>query len=176
MMCRNCKAGAGAQLMAPLPSARVDSSRCVFKHCGVDFMEPLEVKQGCNFLRCYCCVFTCVASRSNHLEMAYDLTTGLFLMAMRRFQAVRDHGTRIIYLDNGRYFTRSSAQLKRDLKRLDDHNITNKLDSYGIEWEHNPLLLDIREESTKQSFVLFVRQWLPWLLIVTWEQLQTRAC
>ena len=41
-------------------------------------MGPLEVKQRRNLLRRYCCMFTCLASRSTHLEMAYDLTTGSF--------------------------------------------------------------------------------------------------
>ena len=126
--------------MAPLPSARVNPSRCVFEHCGVDFMGPWEVKQRRNLLRHYCCVFTCLASRSTHLEMASDLTTGSFLMAMRRFLAVRGHGTRIIYSDNGTNFTGPSAELKRGLKRLDDRKITNELAPCGIEWKHTPPL------------------------------------
>ena len=137
---RNCKAVTDAQLMAPLTSTRGNSSRYVFEHWGVGFVGPLEVKQGRNFLRRYCYVFTCFATRSNHLEIAYDLTTGSLLMAIRRFLAVRGHGTRIIYSDNGKDFTGASAQLKRDLKRLDDHNITNELSLCGIEWKQTPFL------------------------------------
>ena len=47
-------------------------------------MRPLEVKQGRNLLRRYCCAFTCLASRSTHLEKAYDLTTGSFLVVVVR--------------------------------------------------------------------------------------------
>ena len=70
----------------------------------------------------------------------HDLTTSSFLMAMRRFLAVRSHGTRIIYSDNETNFTRASAELKRGLKRLDDHKITNELAPCGIEWKHTPPL------------------------------------
>ena len=57
-------------------------------------------------------------------------------MTMRQFLEVCGHGTRIIYLDNGTNFTGASAELKRGLKRLDDHKITNKLAPCGIEGKH----------------------------------------
>ena len=70
----------------------------------------------------------------------HDLATGSFHMAMRRFLAVRGHGTGIIYSDNGTNFTGASAELKRGLKRLDDHKITNELAPCGIERKHTPPL------------------------------------
>ena len=70
----------------------------------------------------------------------HHLATCSFHMAMRRFLAVRGHGTRIIYSDNGTNFTGASAELKRGLKRLNDHKITNELAPCGIEWKHTPPL------------------------------------
>ena len=61
MICRNQKAVPGSQLMDPLPPGRVTPSRGAFEHCGVDYMGPLEIKQGRNRLSRYCCVFTCLA-------------------------------------------------------------------------------------------------------------------
>ena len=46
MLCRNQKATFGSQLMAPLPPARVEIGNSAFENCGVDYMGPLEVKQG----------------------------------------------------------------------------------------------------------------------------------
>ena len=104
MICRNQKAVPGSQLMSPLPAGRVIPSRGAFEHCGVDYMRPLEIKQGRNSLSRYCCVFTCLASRAVHLEMAYDLSTDSFLMAFRRFLSVRGDTTRVMYSDNGTNF------------------------------------------------------------------------
>ena len=70
----------------------------------------------------------------------HDLATGSFHMAMRRFLAVRGHGTGIVYSENGTNFTGASAELKRGLKRLDDHKTTNELAPCGIEWRHTPPL------------------------------------
>ena len=75
MVCRNRNASFGTQLMAPLPPARVEARRSAFENSGVDYMGPLDVKQGRSSVKRYCCVFTCLASRAVHLEMAYDLTT-----------------------------------------------------------------------------------------------------
>ena len=104
MVCRNQDASFGTQLMAPLPPARVESGKPVFENCGIDYMEPLEVKQGRSHLSRYCCVFTCLASRATHLELIYSLTTDSFLLGLRRFLSSRGHSTRVIYSDNATNF------------------------------------------------------------------------
>ena len=138
MICRNQKAVPGSQLMAPLPAGRVTPSRGPFEHCGVDYMGPLEIKQGRNRLSRYCCVFTCLASRAVHLEMAYDLSTASFLIAFRRFPSVRGDTTRVMYSDNGTNFVGANSQLQKGLKRIDQHR--NELAPRGIEWKHAPPL------------------------------------
>ena len=139
MICRNQKAVPGSQLMSPLPAGRVIPSRGAFEHCGVDYMRPLEIKQGRNSLSRYCCVFTCLASRAVHLEMAYDLSTDSFLMAFRRFLSVRGDTTRVMYSDNGTNFVEANSQLQKGLKRIDQRRIVNELAPRGIEWKHAPL-------------------------------------
>ena len=126
--------------MASLPSAGVNPSRCLFEHCGVDFMGPLEVKQGRNLSCRYCPVFTYLVSKCTHLKRACYLTSSSFLMAMWRFLAVRGYVTKITNSNNGTNFTGASAELKRGLQRLDDHKITNQLAPCVIEWKHTPPL------------------------------------
>ena len=126
--------------MALLPAGRVTPSRGAFEHCGVDYMGPLEIKQGRNCLSHYCCVFTCLASRAVHLEMAYDLSTDSFLMAFRRFLSVRGDTTRVMYSDNGTNFVGANSQLQKCLKRIDQRRIVNELAPRGIEWRHAPPL------------------------------------
>ena len=140
MICRNQKAVPGSQLMAPLSAGRVTPSRGAFEHCGVDYMGPLEIKQGRNRLSRYCCVFTCLASRAVHLEMAYDLSTDSFLMAFRRFLSVRGDTTRVMYSDNGTNFVGANSQLQKGLKRIDQRRIVNELAPRRIEWKHAPPL------------------------------------
>ena len=72
--------------------------------------------------------------------MAYDLTTALFLMALRRFLAVRGASTRTIYCDNATNFIGAQAELKRGLKRLRAREIVNELSPRGIQFRHSPPL------------------------------------
>ena len=103
-------------------------------------MGPLEVKQGRSCLPRYCCVFTCLASRATHLEVAYSLTTESFLMALWRFLSVRGHTTRIIYSDNATNFVGARLELRCGAERLCQHKIINELAPRGIEWRHAPPL------------------------------------
>ena len=140
MVCRNQNARTGSQLMSPLPAARVDHGSSAFECCGVDYMGPLEVKQGRSTLKRYCCVFTCLASRATHLEMAYDLTTESFLMCLRRFLSTRGHATRVMYSDNGTNFVGAKSELQRGIQRLCNDRIMKELAPKCIEWIHAPPL------------------------------------
>lgn len=140
MGCRNRRAGPGAQIMSPLPPARVEAGERVFTATGVDFMGPVLIKAGRNNLKRYCCVFTCLASRASHLEVAFDLTTGSFLMALRRFLAVRGTSTKTIYCDNATNFIGAESELKRGLERLKRKEIVDDMCSRGIQFRHSPPL------------------------------------
>ena len=140
MVCRYRDASLGSQLMAPLPPARVEAGQGAFNSCGIDYMGPLVVKQGRSSLKRYCCVFTCLASRATHLEMAYDLSTESFLMALRRFLSTRGHSTKTIYSDNGTNFVGAKSELQRGIQRLNQSQIKNELSPKGVEWKHAPPL------------------------------------
>ena len=157
MICRNQKAVPGSQLMAPLPAGRVTPSRGAFEHYGVDYMGPLEIKQGRNRLSRYCCVFTCLASRAVHLEMAYDLSTDSFLMAFRRFLSVRGDTTTVMYSDNGTNFVGANSQLQKGLKRIDQRRIVNELAPRGIEWKHAPPLAS-HQGGISEAMIRLVRK------------------
>ena len=136
MDCRNRSATFGSQLMAPLPPARIEVGRSAFENCGIDYMGPLEVRQARSILKRYCCVFTCLASRATHLEMAYDLTTESFLMVLRRFLSARGHSTHTIFSDNATNFVGARSKLQRGLQRLNHQQIIQELSPKGIKWIH----------------------------------------
>nr|XP_026695063.1 uncharacterized protein LOC101242224 [Ciona intestinalis] len=83
--CRRWKAKVGEQVMAPLPKCRVVAGNAPFTATGVDYMGPLLVKVGRSHVQRYACVFTCMATRAVHLEVAISLETSAFLNALSRF-------------------------------------------------------------------------------------------
>ena len=74
MVCQNQKAVPELQLIVFLPADRVGLSEVPLNIAGTS----LEIKQDCDCLSRYCCVFTCLASRGVHQEMAYNLSTNFF--------------------------------------------------------------------------------------------------
>ena len=138
MACRNCRASPGSQIMSSIPSAQVKSDKRLFTATGVDFMDPIAVKCRRNVLKRYCCFFTCLASQAS--QVAGELTTGSFLMALRRFLSTRGASTETIYCDNATNFVGAQTELKRGLERLKRKEIMNELAPRGIEFRHSPPL------------------------------------
>ena len=81
MVCQNQKAVPGLQMIVFLPAGRVGFNEAPLNIAGIS----LEIKQSCDRLSRYCCVFTCLASRGVHQEMAYDFSTDFFLVASHVF-------------------------------------------------------------------------------------------
>ena len=69
--------------MAPLPLNRLTTSLRAFARVGVDFAGPFITVQGRGKRRQkrYLCLFTCLACRAVHLEIAYGLDVDSFLTA-----------------------------------------------------------------------------------------------
>ena len=128
------------------------------EECSGNFvMELLEVKQARNTLKRYCCVFTCLASRATHLEMAYSLTTESFLMVLRRFLSTRRYSTHTIFCDNGTNFVGARSELQRGLQRLNRQQIIQELSPKGIEWVHVPPLAS-HQGGIYESIIRLVRK------------------
>ena len=76
--CQTCllwKARACGQILAPLPKCRVTPRFRAFSCTGVDYLGgPILVKVGRKHAKRYGCLFTCMACRAVHLEVAYSLT------------------------------------------------------------------------------------------------------
>ena len=69
------KAKCTKQIIAPLPLNGLKLSLRAFTRTAVDFGGPFVTIQGRGRQRqkCYLCLFTCLASRAVHLEMASGL-------------------------------------------------------------------------------------------------------
>jgi len=82
--CRYLRGSTGEQKMANLPKSRLEPAP-PFTYCAVDYFGPWHVKEGRKEVKRYGALFTCMASRSIHIEVAHSMETDSFLQALRRF-------------------------------------------------------------------------------------------
>ncbi|XP_074645870.1 uncharacterized protein LOC141902130 [Tubulanus polymorphus] len=141
--CNRCKlkrAKGAIQIMAPIPKVRVDAvSLRAFTHCGVDYGGPYFTKQGRGKTQTkrYMCLFTCLASRAVHIEMAWSLDTDSFLEAFSRM-TYRRGKPKIVVSDNGTNFVSAERELRELIRSFDQEKIASKLADKGIQWKFNP--------------------------------------
>ena len=75
--------------MADMPKERISPDLPPFTNVGVAYFGPIEVKRGRAIVKRYRVIFTCMASRAVHLEIAYSLDTDSCSNAIRRFTCRR---------------------------------------------------------------------------------------
>lgn len=99
-----------SQLMAPLPEFKTTPS-LPFTHCGVDFAGPIQIKgaeqRNARMVKAYICVFVCMYSKAAHLELATDLSSAKFILAMQSRRGISSD----IYCDQGTNFVGASNEL-----------------------------------------------------------------
>ena len=125
--------------MANLPSYRLNES-APFTHCGTDMFGPIAVKQRRSEGKRYGAMFTCMASRAIHIEVAFNLDTDSFILALRRLVARRGN-VRSIYSDNESNFIGAERELKKAYSEMDDNKIQSFMEGIGgdwIKWYKNP--------------------------------------
>ena len=103
------------QKMADLPPDRVKPDQPPFTSIGVDYFGPIVVKLGRSFVKRYGVLFTCLASRAVHLEMAASLDTIAFINALRRFVARRGQ-VRVMRSDNGTNLVGGERELREAIQ------------------------------------------------------------
>ena len=129
--------------MSDLPKERVAIGDKPFTYTGIDYFGPIAVKLSKRtrsnpaLAKRYGVIFTCLTTRAVHLELAGDLSTDCFIMALRRFRSRRGN-VKYIKSDNGTNFIGADRELKEAIKNLDKGKISKVLSDYYIEWEFNP--------------------------------------
>ena len=126
--------------MTPLPLNRLKLSLRAFTRTAVDFGGPFVTIQGRGRQRQkrYLCLFTCLASRAVHLEMAFGLDTDSFLRAFTRMCHRRGVPEEMIS-DNGTNFVGANQELlKLTNKTCQNSRLKESLISQGIKWSFNP--------------------------------------
>ena len=111
--CRYLRGDAGEQKMTDLPRSRVEPAP-PFTYSAVDYFGPWYVKEGRKEVKRYGALFTCMASRSIHIEGAHSLEANSFLQALRRFISRRGP-IRELRSDQGTNFVGAQNDLKKAL-------------------------------------------------------------
>ena len=99
---------------------------------------PMLVKSRRSQVKRYGFVFTCLAIRAVHIEIAHDLTADSFIQAFTRFVSRR--GSPIeVFSDNGTNFKGADSEIKTALEHWNPDRIDNCLRRCGIRWNFNHL-------------------------------------
>ena len=165
--------------MSDLPHHRVNAPEHAFTHVGLDYFGPFDVKQGRSKVKRYGCIFTCLASRAVHLEVANSLDTDSCINCIRRLVARRGPVESILS-DNGSNFVGANNELKEEIKRLETDGIETKAARIQIRWSFNTPLAS-HHGGVWESMIKQVRRILCGLMkessrTLTEEELQTLFC
>ena len=125
--------------MADLPAVRIAPDQPPFTNTGIDYFGPFLVKFKRSLAKRYGVIFTCMAVRAVHIEVASSLETDTFILALRRFIARRGQVKRI-YSDNGTNLTGGERELREAISRWNNEQINDALLQKEIEWHFSPPL------------------------------------
>jgi hypothetical protein len=179
VFCRKYSARIGEQKMSDLPHRRVNAPEHVFKHVGLDFFGPFDIKHGRSKVKRYGCIFTCLASRAVHLEVANNLDTDSCINCIRRLIARRGPIESILS-DNGTNFIGANNEMKKEIQRLENSGIETEAARVQINWSFNTPLAS-HHGGVWESLIKQARKILSGLLnqssrTLTDDELQTLFC
>ncbi len=85
-LCQRKNAAGCTLKIADLPVFRLTSGLTPFTHMRVEYFGPIEVTIFRRTVKRWVVLFTCLATRCVHMEMAYSLDTSLFISTLGQFQ------------------------------------------------------------------------------------------
>ena len=127
--CRRLRRPTEQQKMACLPEDRLEPAP-PFSYCAVDYFGSFIVKERRSEVKRYGVLFTCIGSRSVHLETANSLDSSSFINALSRFMS-RSGSVRS---DQGTNFVGAQNELKAALSEMNQDHVQEHLLRNGCEW------------------------------------------
>jgi len=122
--------------MTNLPECRLEP-RMVFRNTAAAFFGPMLIKERHSEVKVYGCLFVCMGARARHLELVDNLSTDHFIMALKRFIAMRGRPQNI-YSDNGKIFVGTNNELEQCIRQLNEERIKSFFAPKEIKWNFNP--------------------------------------
>lgn len=137
--CRKMNSRPSQQLMSDLPAERTTADLPVFTNTGVDFFGPFLVFRGRGRVqeKRYGVVFSCLASRAMHLEIACSLETDSFLSALRRF-ICRRGPVKMMRSDQGTNLVGGQREMAASINEWNSCQIDDMCKTNGIQWTFHP--------------------------------------
>lgn len=126
------------QVMSDLPSERTNPTK-PFEYTTVDLFGPYEVKDQVRKkvrLKVWGIVFCCMASRAIHVDVVGDQSAEGFILAYKRFTALRGHPKKM-WSDPGSNFVGARPALKELYMFLDclgKSELEDEATKHGTEW------------------------------------------
>ena len=105
-----------------------------------NIFSPFAIKQRRSKIKRYGATFTCMASRSLHIEITYSLDSDSLLQALRRVMARRGN-IKILYSGNYTNFVGYANELKKAYKETHNNRIQSFMESFGehiVTWIRKP--------------------------------------
>jgi hypothetical protein len=119
--------------MGDLPADRVTPGDPAFTYTAVDYFGPFLVKRGRGREKRYGCLFTCLAIRAVHVEIAHSLEADAFINCLHRFIARRGRPKRL-RSDNGTNFVGAERELREEIRKWNTKTIQGVMNEEEIEW------------------------------------------
>lgn len=138
VVCRKERARRCQQIMSDLPPERTGPA-APFEYTTLDLFGPYEVKDEVKKrvkLKVWGIVYCCMASRGIHADIVSDQSTEGFLLAYKRFTALRGHPKKL-WSDPGSNFVGAKPALEelyRFLNRLEKSTLEEEAAKNGTEW------------------------------------------
>ena len=134
--CRKVYHPCATQIMADLPKDRVEPAP-PFTYTGVDLFGPFIIKERRSELKRYGVLFTCLVSRSIHIETANSLDTESFINALRRMISRRGM-VKQMRSDRGTNLVGAEKELRRAFSEMESSpQLKQECLKNGIQWIFN---------------------------------------
>ena len=139
IVCRRWQGKPLAQLMADLPWFRINPGGAPFESISIDYFGPFFIRFGRKQrTKAYGIIFACLTTRAIHLDMATNLSTDNFLLALRRF--IGFYGQpKYVRSDNRNNFRGAAREISEMNQRLrlnneDAGKLKDFVVLYDIKW------------------------------------------
>lgn len=136
LVCKIRDAQPSAKMLGQLPVDRLTPFVRPFTNTGLDYFGPVEITVGRRREKRWVALFTCLATRAVHLEIAADLSTDACLVCIRNLCNLRGIPS-LIRCDNGTNFVGARNELGREVDFFESDAIQRELSVRGIQWKMN---------------------------------------